>query len=417
MKRKPSYDNRFRDPRLRVLGVVSLLSIALFLTTTVAIYREVFSTDATVTLRTDRVGNQLRPQADVKMRGLVIGKVRDIDGRGDAAELVLALDPEQLKLVPRNVSARLLPTTLFGERYVSLVEPAHPDPTPLAGGDVISQDTSPAAIELERVMNNLLPLLRSVEPDQLASTLNSLSKALEGRGKPLGETLVRIGDYIGELNPKLADIKADITAFADVSDTYDGAAEDFIGALSDLTVTSKTVVDQRSNLDALYRGMTTAATDVGTFFREHGNTLITLADSALPTLDVLARYAPQYACMLTAVAELKPRLAQTFGAGSDKPGMRVKLRFVIPRGEYLPGVDDPSYGESTGPRCYGSTAGANPAALVGLDEGMGLANSPQEQDFLAALLAPELGRTPEQVPDWAGLLVGPLLRGTEVAPR
>lgn len=405
---------RFRSPGLRLLGVLSLVIIALFLSLTVAIYREAFSTDVSVTLRTDHVGNQLQEQADVKMRGLVIGKVRKVIGHGDVASLDLAMDPEQIHRVPRNVSARLLPKTLFGERYVSLVEPAHAEPTALADGDVIGQDSSAAAIELERVLNNLLSLLQSVEPAQLASTLNALSQALEGRGKPLGETLVQVGNYIGELNPQLPEIKDDITAFADVSDTYHNAAGDFLGALSDLTVTSKTVVDQRSNLELLYRQLTTAAGDVTAFLGRNKNTLITLADSSRPTLELLARYAPQYACMLAAVTNLKPRLEKTFGKGTDQPGLRVKLRFVHDRGAYRPGVDDPRYTDKIGPRCYDSSGGASPAALVGLDDGLGLGNSPQEGEFLAALTAPSLGVEPADIPAWSSLLIGPLLRGTEV---
>jgi phospholipid/cholesterol/gamma-HCH transport system substrate-binding protein len=408
-------EERFRRPGLRLLGVVSLVIIALFLAVTVAIYREVFSTDVSVTLRTDHVGNQLQEQADVRMRGLVIGKVRRVGGRGDVAELELAMDPDQIHRVPRNVSARLLPKTLFGERYVSLVEPERPDPAALADGDVIGQDSSAAAIELERVLNNLLSLLQSVEPAQLATTLNALSQALEGRGKPLGETLVRVGHYIGALNPQLPEIKGDITRFADVANTYDSAAGDFLGALSDLTVTSRTVLEQRANLDLLYRQLTTAATDVTAFLGRNQKTIITLAGSSRPTLELLARYAPQYACMLAAVSNLKPRLEKTFGKGTGEPGLRVQLRFVMDRGWYRPGVDDPRYADAFGPRCYDPAAG--PAALVGLDDGLGPANSPQERDFLAAIAAAELGVEPVQVPDWSGLLIGPLLRGTEVEPR
>ncbi|WP_216213150.1 MCE family protein [Amycolatopsis aidingensis] len=413
-----SPEERFRSPGLRVLGVVYLVIVAVFLWLTIAIYRDVFSTEVPVTLRADHVGNQLQAQADVKMRGLIVGTVREVDSHGDAAELELAMDPELIDKVPSNVSARLLPKTLFGERYVSLVEPADPAPTPLSAGDVIGQDRSAASIELERVLNNLLPLLRSVEPAQLASTLNALAQALEGRGEPLGDTLVRVGNYLGELNPQLPEIKDDISAFADVSDTYDAAAGDFLHALSDLTVTSRTVVQQRANLDALYRTLTAATRDVTGFLEQNKETLIRLSASARPTLDVLARYAPQYACMLDSVTDLIPRLEKTFGKGTDKPGLHVKLRFVPDRGQYYPGTDDPRYDDTRGPRCYGSDGGEDSAAAIPalstMDSELGPANSPQERNFLAAVLAPTLGVRPAEVPEWSSLLLGPLLRGTEV---
>ena len=50
------------------------------------------------------------------------------------------MDPEMIDQIPSNVTARLLPKTLFGEKFVSLVPPQGPSPTPLAAGDVIDED-------------------------------------------------------------------------------------------------------------------------------------------------------------------------------------------------------------------------------------------------------------------------------------
>ena len=41
----------------------------------------------------------------------------------DGATIELAIDPDHLDEIPADVSARLLPKTLFGERFVSLVPP------------------------------------------------------------------------------------------------------------------------------------------------------------------------------------------------------------------------------------------------------------------------------------------------------
>ena len=44
----------------------------------------------------------------------------------------------------------------------------------------------------------------------------------------------------------------------------------------------------------------------------------------------------------------------------------------------------------------------------------GLANSAQENELVNELLAPALQSTPEELPNWSSVLVGPLYRGTEV---
>jgi phospholipid/cholesterol/gamma-HCH transport system substrate-binding protein len=46
-----------------------------------------------------------------------------------------------------------------------------------------------------------------------------------------------------------------------------------------------------------------------------------------------------------------------------------------------------------------------------------VANSPAEQELISLLVAPTMGVMPTEVPAWSGMLVGPLLRGTEVTLR
>jgi phospholipid/cholesterol/gamma-HCH transport system substrate-binding protein len=396
-------EERYQKPGMRLLGVVYVLIVSCFLALTVAIYADVFSDDAVVTLNTSQVGNQMQADSDVKLRGINVGRVRSVTSNGDEALLTLAMDPATLDRIPKNVTARLLPKTLFGERYVSLTLPGQPAGR-LGPGDVIEHDRSAATVEMERVLNNLLPLLQSVRPEKLAEMLGALSQALDGRGKDLGNTLVQVGQYVGELNPQMPQIKEDISRFASVADTYGDVADDFLQALSDFTVTSKTIVSQRDSLLALYTTLGQASTDLTTFLGQNRNTIISLADTSRDTLELLAKYAPEYACLLTAVADFKPRVDKAFAGG----GLKVKGPFVYDRGKYVPGRDEPVYGDKPGPRCFG------PKAAPFKPVNTGLPNSPAEEQMVATVLAPAMNLPPEQVPEWSSLLVGPLLRGAEV---
>ncbi len=42
-------------------------------------------------------------------------------------------------------------------------------------------------IEVEKVLNDLYPLLRAVQPADINLTLNAIATALEGRGELIGE--------------------------------------------------------------------------------------------------------------------------------------------------------------------------------------------------------------------------------------
>jgi hypothetical protein len=83
--------------RRRVVGAVFISVIVLFLASTVAVYQKAFTPVVDVLLRTDRVGNQLQPPSDVKVRGLVVGEVREVRATASGAELDLALHPDKAR--------------------------------------------------------------------------------------------------------------------------------------------------------------------------------------------------------------------------------------------------------------------------------------------------------------------------------
>lgn len=439
-----------REARARymLLGVVFLLVAALFVTTTVAIYRKEFTPVVGVRLETDRVGSQMRPGADVKIRGVVVGEVRAVEPAAGGAALQLALDPEQTELIPANVSARLLPKTLFGERFVALQIPDVPAPSSIVDGEVIGQDRTRAAIEVEQVLTDLLPVLRAVRPDQLAVTLNALATALRGRGEQLGDTLVDLERYLGEFQPAVPDLVAVFDHLGPVADTYAVAAPDLLTALAELTTTTRTFDDQEAQLRELYAEVTGAADDLTGFLEANRDNAISLVATSRSTLELLARYAPEYPCLFRQLVEGIARAETVFGKGSEHPEIqRLTIEITASRGKYRPGVDDPVYADKRGPRCYetpphpevfpqyppggpvedGSTMPPAPSTgdeigLLPPPGGKGTAvvptaavpNSPAEQQLISLLMAPAMGVMPTEVPTWSGMLVGPLLRGTEV---
>ncbi|TCP53186.1 virulence factor Mce-like protein [Tamaricihabitans halophyticus] len=442
--------------RRRLLGLAFIACLLGVIVLSVAFYNKTFSTFTRVTLQAGTIGSQLKEQADVKVRGLIVGTVERVEPRLDGAELELALDPAKTHLIPQNVSARLLPKTLFGERYVSLQLPEQPASESLRDGDVISRDRSSTAIELEQALDNLLPVLQAVQPQKLSSTLSAISTALEGRGEPLGQTLVELDQYLTELNPNVPKLTENLRGLADVSDVYNEAAPDFVAALDNLTTTTQTIVDQQGNLNTLYGTVTGTSEDLNSWLVANKDNLINVSTESRKTLEVLERYSPQTPCFLRGMRQAKDKLDLAFGKGTDKPGLHAKIEIVNNRGKYEPGKDEPRYDDHRGPRCYefeelpdpfpqhppdgpiqdGSSkppaaeiadAGVLPPATGSFyDQGgttspssadsgsASLANSGYERDVLATLLSPQLDVAPQDVPGWSGLLVGPLYRGAEV---
>jgi phospholipid/cholesterol/gamma-HCH transport system substrate-binding protein len=405
----------------RLLGLAFIVVLVALLGLSVLTYRKAFTPVTWVTLRADHTGMQLNPGAEVKVRGVDVGEVRQISADGTGAVLRLALDPAATAQIPANVSARLLPKTLFGEKYVELVAPAGAATRPIRDGAVITQDRTQAAVELERVLDNALPLLQAIRPDRLATTLGALADALRGRGDRLGRDLVTADEVFSTLNERMPTIAEDVRRLADVLDVYDGAADDILAILRDVTVTATTVSQQRAQLAGFLADTTDLADTTRAFLDRHGDRLIQLGRVTRPVLDLLATYSPEYPCLLRGVVALQPRVEDVFSGGR----MHITLEVTRDNGPYVKGRDDPVYGAHNGPNCRGLPSPAVPAREVPINDGyaygsagafapMGYAGTAEEKGVIKPLVAAATGTPATDVPDVAVLLWGPLLRGTVV---
>ncbi|WP_026341119.1 MCE family protein [Actinomadura atramentaria] len=407
----------------RGAGVVFLLLPVLLIWVSIAVYNKQFTRVSWVTVKTASTGNEMHPHADVKLRGVVVGEVREISTDGDGATLKLAMKPDKMKMIPSDVQAQMLPTTLFGQRYVALIPPAQPTQARLTANTVIDQDRSSNAIELQRVLNNLMPLLTAVQPQKLSATLTAVSQALDGRGTDLGKTLVQLDGYLKEFNPNLPELNKSITELVQFTQTYSEATPDILTALNDLTYTSRTIVDQERNLATVYSSLTDGSQRITDFLRENSANLIRVSTQSRASMQTIARYAPELPCTLGMLNDFIPLMDKVLGKGTAQPGLHVNVTSVPSKGKYVPGKDRPRFGGGNGPHCYSVPYGAKTTKAAAASTatptavapgGLGLPNSPEENRLVNELMAPGLEETPETLPDWSSLLAGPVYRGTEV---
>ncbi len=199
---------------LRSPKLIGLIFIALILTGiwfTYAIFTKQFTEYDEVSLKTSKIGLQLPTRADVKIRGVIVGEVLEAQATEDGAELTLGIYPDETHTIPENVTARIEPKTLFGEKYVALQVPEVPKGE-IQAGDRIEQTV--VAHEVEQTLSDLYPLLRAVQPAELNKTLNALATALEGRGELIGQNLTILDGYLKRMNPLLPDLIQDVRLLA-----------------------------------------------------------------------------------------------------------------------------------------------------------------------------------------------------------
>ncbi|MFI0352229.1 MCE family protein [Actinomadura sp. 9N407] len=398
-------------------GLAAIAALVAFVALVIAIYNKAFIPVARVTLLVDRAGMQLLPRSDVKLRGLIVGEVRGIRSVRDGAALDLALDPDRIRLVPGDVSARLLPKTLFGEKYVDLVAPDAPARRPLRDGDVIGQDRSATAVELTRVLDDLMPILRTLRPDKVNATLNALAGALRGQGERLGRTIEAADGYLRKLGPLVPDLLHDVRALGEAAEIYADATPDLMRLLRDLTFTARTVVAERTTLATMLQEATGAAGSVRGLLDRNAAPIEGVNIASRRALALAARYSPTFPCVIEGLVALKPRLEEAIGGA--QPGVRATVELVRPRPAYQPGKDEPRFGDHRDPRCYGLPKTATPFPHHSVLDGVQDDGHPVlgEKRLLGGALAPVLGVPAEQVPDIASLLYGPLARGKVVTMR
>lgn len=415
--------------KLKLLGVGFLVVVALLLGLTVALYNKAFTPISLVKLQTDSIGNQLNLSSDVKLRGTLVGEVKKIQSNGANATITLALKPNTLTQIPANVQARILPKTLFGEKFVDLVIPPQPAAQHITDGGLIPQDRSFTAIETGKLFDDVLPFLRTLQPEKVNETLNALATAVEGRGNQIGDNLSLANDYFTRFNTDIPNLQADISGLADLATSYGNAAPDLLTLLRNTAFTQRTIVQKQQTFADFLRGTAGFANTASDVLSENSSRLIQLAAVSRPTLSTLAFYSPELPCLLHGLTKFEPRLEGVF-ASAQGPFLHIRLETLPAQPQaYRPGVDAPTFGSTAAPTCIsvpdgltgkagnapnppGTKAAYTAPATPGSS---GLVGSPEEKSAVAQVVSPLLQQPPDAISDTTQLLVAPMLRGNEVS--
>jgi len=291
------------DRRLhpRVWALILICTIVALIALTAALFGGALRSFVPVTLTSDRSGLVMEPGAAVRLRGVDVGRVADIDGGPRSATLKLELYPDQILYIPGNVEAEISASTAFGNKFVNLVLPAHPDSHPIAAGAVLRSRNVTA--ESNTVFDNLVQLLDQVDPAKLNAILSALSEGFRGQGPRIGEALVASNEVLAALNSRTDVVQQDLIALKGAADAYGAAAPDLLQTLDSAASTSRTVVDHTSQLDALLTGVVgLSRAGIDLIAPNQGN-LVRAVNVLEPTTGLLMKYNPVYTCTLLGAVE------------------------------------------------------------------------------------------------------------------
>lgn len=333
-----------KEPPYRAAGAVLLVIVMLVFGMTWALFRGYFDTSVTLVLMAERAGLSMDPGSKVTFNGVPIGRLVSAgvvsDGRHARAKLLLDVKPQYLPLIPANVDAQLRATTVFGNKYISFLSPANPSQDRIRPGAVIN--ASATTTEFNTVFETIMGIAQHVDPVKLNQTLTAAAQALNGLGDSFGRALVDGHDILGEINPRMPQIRRDTAGLADLSATYADSAAELFDGLDHAAVTARTLNAERHTVDQALMSAVGFAGTASDVFESGGPYLVRGAQDLLPTSALLDYYSPELLCTLRNYSDVAPRFAEMLGGNGYSLRLRNELvgagnRYVYP--DNLPRVN------------------------------------------------------------------------------
>lgn len=304
-----------KTPPYKVAGLVLLLISALILTLTWLQFRGYFEKRVQLTVMAERAGLAMDPGSKVTFNGVPIGRLAEAGvvtvGDVPQAKLTLDVDPKYLPLIPSNVQAELRATTVFGNKYISFLSPQDPSSERLSGGDTIQ--ATGTTTEFNTLFETIMKISEQIDPVKLNQTLTAAAQALDGLGDKFGQSLVDGNDILGELNPRMPQIRRDISGLADLGEVYSEAAPDLFDGLANAVTTAQTLNAEQGNIDQALMAAVGFGNTGADIFERGGPYLVRGAQDLLPTSKLLDYYSPQLVCTIRNFHGVAPKLAGALG--------------------------------------------------------------------------------------------------------
>lgn len=323
------------------------LVVIAFVFVTMGAFNKSFASYIPVTLTSDRAGLVMNVGAKVKLRGVQVGEVGAIDGGAGPASLKLNIFPDEARLIPANVSARIQATTIFGAKYVELLYPTDPSPRHLASGATLTSEN--VSTEVNTVFENLVGLLNQIDPAKLNSVLSAVAQGLRGQGERIGEATTGLNEVLQQLNPRSETIRADFRSLKGFADTYSAAASNIIATLDAASTTSTTLTRQAKQLDSLLLNIAGFSHSGVELLAPNRDNLVDAINDLAPTTSLLAKYNPEYTCLLLGAKTLLDTGYTDITGGGNGRSLIVDAALLFGKDQYRYPDNLPIVGAKGGP--------------------------------------------------------------------
>jgi phospholipid/cholesterol/gamma-HCH transport system substrate-binding protein len=280
---------------------------------------------------------------NVKVAGVVVGKVTDIETQAGRAVVTFSVDDEHRDL-PKDSAAAIRWRNLIGQRYLYLY-PGELD-VALQDGDAITETAS--VVDLGELFNRLGPIVGSIDPAQVNDFLQTVTEALDGREDAVGDALDDLATLTTGLASRDDAIQRLITNLDTVADTVNRRDAQIEVMLENLVVLAETFGDNTATLDAALTELASFGTELDGLLDDNATEIDRLLGNLALVTDTVEGKLPELDAFL---AEFGDASAAVFRAGNRGEFLNQKILCVFvgppasseagcPTGDPILGLDD-----------------------------------------------------------------------------
>lgn len=207
----------------------------------------------------------LRPGDDIKVAGVRVGQVEDIevDGRQAKVSFVISEDQELLD----NSKLVLRYQNLLGQRYLSIQQPAARGER-LKDGAHLDTGQTDAGFDLTVLLNGFRPLFRVLEPEDINKLAGSLVKLLQGEGGTIEEFLsetTKLTNFVADRDKVFNQVLTNLTP---VLENLAGKGGELRATVRDLTALMSALAKDRQTIGSSIDGLSKLTDNLSSLFTE-----------------------------------------------------------------------------------------------------------------------------------------------------
>jgi len=248
---------------------------------------------------------QLAKEADVRISGVSVGKVKDITTTSDGRSLTVIQLDSRYAPIPKDTRAILRQKTLLGETYVELT-PGHKSSGFLPENGELPASQVSDTVELDEILSTFDAKTR----EAFEQWLQGQAEGLQGQGKNLNSALGNLAPFAIDTDTLLrilkaqdSDVRGIVNGTGDVFNALTARDDQLASLIRNSNALFQTTAQQDEDLQALFRALPT-------FEKESTETV--------KRLDAFARNTDPLVTQLRPVArELSPTLKELQGLAPD----------------------------------------------------------------------------------------------------